>query len=336
MNQEVDKKIIFSVIMPTYNSWKTLQKSLDSIYNQAFDKNKYEILIVDGGSDDDTMEIAWKFSAKILHNPKKLPEYAKEIGIKNAKWEYIIFHDSDEVLQNPNSFLMKEKVVNSFKDFWAIVSSELKNPPQYSLFWDYTNYIWDPFTAFVYGWHAENNYERYNRYYEKIQETEDFVIYSVEENKIFPLIDGGGHAFKNGEYLSTISVSNISTFNINQTKKFWVIKNDIIFHYSSSSFFQIINKIKFRVINNVFADKHSGFSHRQDIIPIRYKLKKYLFLLYGISVIFPLLYWFYWSVKRRNLIFLFECIFAFYTVFCILFYMFLKILWITKNNIKYH
>ena len=52
--------MIISVVIPTYNSEKTLEKSLKSIREQSFNQEEIEILIIDGGSTDNTLEIAKK------------------------------------------------------------------------------------------------------------------------------------------------------------------------------------------------------------------------------------------------------------------------------------
>ena len=54
----MENRPLVSVIMPTYNSGKTVRMSLESIKNQNFDKNLVEILVVDGGSVDNTIDIA--------------------------------------------------------------------------------------------------------------------------------------------------------------------------------------------------------------------------------------------------------------------------------------
>ena len=64
------RKIIKSVIMPTYNSAQKIEESLQSIRNQNFDQDKVEILIVDGGSTDNTLDIAMMYNCKILNNER--------------------------------------------------------------------------------------------------------------------------------------------------------------------------------------------------------------------------------------------------------------------------
>ena len=69
----------FSMIMPTYNSELTIEMALKSIRMQDLPEEQIEILVIDGGSQDRTREIAAKYKANILDNNKKFPEYAKRI-----------------------------------------------------------------------------------------------------------------------------------------------------------------------------------------------------------------------------------------------------------------
>ena len=68
-------KIEISIIMPTFNAERTLEKSLTSIVNQTLPRECIEILVIDGGSTDQTVKIAERFGAKILKNEKRLPVY---------------------------------------------------------------------------------------------------------------------------------------------------------------------------------------------------------------------------------------------------------------------
>jgi len=86
---------LVSIIVPTYNAQKYLELCLDSIVKQNYQKDKMEILIIDGGSTDNTLAIAKKYNTNILYNPKRIAEYGKAIGIKASKGEYFILMDSD-------------------------------------------------------------------------------------------------------------------------------------------------------------------------------------------------------------------------------------------------
>lgn len=101
--QRIENVYSISIIMPTFNSEKTLEDSLKSIREQEFDQTQIEILLVDGGSTDRTAKIAQKYDAVMIHNARKLPEFAKQQGLLAAKGRYGIFIDSDESFINMNS-----------------------------------------------------------------------------------------------------------------------------------------------------------------------------------------------------------------------------------------
>ncbi len=77
-----------------------MEESLKSIRRQEIDQAQIEILLVDGGSTDKTAEIARKYHAEMIHNERKLPEFAKQQGLLAAKGTYGIFIDSDESFLN--------------------------------------------------------------------------------------------------------------------------------------------------------------------------------------------------------------------------------------------
>jgi len=64
------KNPLVSITIPTLDSEKTLKITLESIKNQTF--QDYEIIIVDSGSKDKTLEIAKQYTSKIYHDPRKL------------------------------------------------------------------------------------------------------------------------------------------------------------------------------------------------------------------------------------------------------------------------
>ena len=113
-------EFLISIIMPTYNSEKTIEKSLQSIRRQTIDQSQVEILILDGGSKDATLAIAAKYNANILKNERKLPEFAKQQGLMAAKGKYGIFIDSDESFANMES--LKRRIDFLHKHLLLMVS----------------------------------------------------------------------------------------------------------------------------------------------------------------------------------------------------------------------
>lgn len=89
-----------SIIIPTLNAAKLLALCLRSIQNQK--TNNYEIIIVDGGSTDNSLKIAKNYHCKIIKNPLKTAESGKAIGVKHSCGDLIALIDSDNILPDSN------------------------------------------------------------------------------------------------------------------------------------------------------------------------------------------------------------------------------------------
>jgi glycosyltransferase involved in cell wall biosynthesis len=87
-----------SVVMPTYNSLRTIEACLKSIREQDYDQSKIEILAADGGSSDGTIGILDEYGAKVINEQSGSPEKAKAIALKQAKNELVLFLASDNIL----------------------------------------------------------------------------------------------------------------------------------------------------------------------------------------------------------------------------------------------
>lgn len=92
-----------SFVIATRNSERTLELCLSSIKKQDY-PSKMEIVIADGGSKDNTLQIAKKFNAKIIDVPegKQSAEYNKGIAVNNAKNTMLAMIDHDNVLPHKN------------------------------------------------------------------------------------------------------------------------------------------------------------------------------------------------------------------------------------------
>ena len=87
-----------SIVIPTYNSARTLPACLESIREQDYPGDMLEIIIADAGSSDSTVEIARQFTDKIYPNPLKTGEAGKAVGVRHATGEIIALIDSDNIL----------------------------------------------------------------------------------------------------------------------------------------------------------------------------------------------------------------------------------------------
>jgi glycosyltransferase involved in cell wall biosynthesis/ubiquinone/menaquinone biosynthesis C-methylase UbiE len=102
-----DKPLV-SIVIPTYNSEKTLAECLESIKNQTYEC--IEVIIVDKFSKDKTVEIAKSYGVKVISAYANKPE-ARNIGILNSRGDYVLLLDSDMVLENK----LVEEAVDKFQ-----------------------------------------------------------------------------------------------------------------------------------------------------------------------------------------------------------------------------
>lgn len=86
-----------SVILPVFNSQKYIRKAVRSVLNQTF--TDFELIIVNDGSTDDTINILNSFSdsrIEIINQPNMGPGAARNNALEVAKGDYIMFLDSDD------------------------------------------------------------------------------------------------------------------------------------------------------------------------------------------------------------------------------------------------
>jgi len=96
---QVNDSIVVSVVVPLRNEEKHIKKCIESILSQDYPKDKLEVFLIDGASDDKTCQIIKSYTdkysyLKLMHNPNKTVPFAMNIGIKAALGKYIIRLDA--------------------------------------------------------------------------------------------------------------------------------------------------------------------------------------------------------------------------------------------------
>ena len=86
-----------SIIVPAYNEEERIDRCLKSISDLKYPKEKIEIIIVDDGSQDNTVDIACKYGVNILRQHHLGCAIARNRGVEHAKGEIIAFIDADDV-----------------------------------------------------------------------------------------------------------------------------------------------------------------------------------------------------------------------------------------------
>ncbi len=89
-----------SVIVPVYNASQYIGKTLDSIIAQDFDS--FEIIVIDDGSTDDSLEIinqcldGCEMPHKVIHQENAGVSVARNVGIEESRGDYLAFVDADD------------------------------------------------------------------------------------------------------------------------------------------------------------------------------------------------------------------------------------------------
>lgn len=87
---------LISIIIPVYNGEYYIQAALDSIFAQ--DYKNHEIIVVDDGSTDSTLDILQKYPGiRVLRQENMGPASARNLGISAAQGTMIAFLDSDDI-----------------------------------------------------------------------------------------------------------------------------------------------------------------------------------------------------------------------------------------------
>lgn len=104
--------VVISIIIPVYNGEGYLQKCIESIQKQTY--SDIEIILINDGSTDNSGRICDEFTGKdkrikVIHKKNEGVSIARNIGIQEAKGEYIGFVDCDDYLESA----MYEKLLKS-------------------------------------------------------------------------------------------------------------------------------------------------------------------------------------------------------------------------------
>jgi glycosyltransferase involved in cell wall biosynthesis len=89
---------MFSIIVPCFDAASTVRETLDSALAQAGDR---EVIAVDDGSRDDTLEVLRSYGAaiRVLTGPNRGVSAARNRGLEEAAGDWLVFLDADDVLE---------------------------------------------------------------------------------------------------------------------------------------------------------------------------------------------------------------------------------------------
>ncbi len=107
----VVEALLITVIMPVRNEAKHIERTLAQLVEQDYDRQRFEIIVVDGQSSDGTPERVAKFAeryknVRLYTNPRRLGSAARNIALRHARGDVVVIVDGHCELED-NRYLAK-------------------------------------------------------------------------------------------------------------------------------------------------------------------------------------------------------------------------------------
>lgn len=276
-------------VIPIFNSQALLKDCLESIREQNYPTSKIEVITPDGGSKDKSAKIAKSFGCRVIKNKKVLAEPGFMLGAEKAKGDLIVYMGADNRLSDKNWI---QNIVKPFEDHKIIGAYPWhRNNPRNTWLTKYFNTFTDPVNHFILGYSCNPLY--FHRNYRVMKKTDDYVVYAFQL-KNFPMIafDQGFTVRKSykrpaeTEYDDILPVLNL----IKQRKQLAFVPKSSNYHYTlEKGLLQYSKKMRWIIDNNIVPNPTFGLPTRMGYFNKKRKLRFYLWPIYAISIIGPVI-----------------------------------------------
>lgn len=281
--------VLVSFVLPTLNCASWFEGCIQSILKQDFDQDSVEIIMVDGGSTDGTLEVGRKYGLRLLHNEKVLCEPGVAYAVREARGKYCTIMGADNRLVEP--FWLRN-IIKPLEEDARIIASfpKLINHPSDTWLTRYVNTFTDPFNHFIYGY--ASNPTTFEKVYPILQEGVGYKIFKFDiKNHPILAFDQGFTLRRSYERPDSTEFCDILPV-IDMIERGWVFA----YVYSVSSYHhtlqgglkQFIRKQRW-AIDNGLADKPYGFVSRVKFLNLGRLVRSFFWPFYSVSFILPLI-----------------------------------------------
>ncbi len=289
-------------VVPTLNAEPLLPDCLKSIRAQDYPAESVEVLIVDGGSTDGTIDVAKKFGCRVVQNPKKLCGPGVAIGMDSASNGIQIFFAADNRLPSKDwlrsivkPFIEDRRIYATFGHFFV----ERRDPALNRYFSLVES---SPFHLFVCG--HESSKKLYEMSYDVIEEGNGYKILRMTSDK-FPILGLANGLALNAESLRSdregqklLSFINRSLDQdlddilpviqlIEHGYKLAYVPAAPVHHYHLATYRQFIEKYSWKIKNNLVGGK--AYTNARMFLSRRRQVREKLWFMYCTSFVWPLL-----------------------------------------------
>lgn len=114
-----------SVVIPTHNRYNYLEEAIKSVVAQETSFGT-EIVIVDDNSEEDISGLSTKYSCRYFRlNKSRGAQYARNLGVANARGRYIAFLDSDDIFMSSSKLQMQADILDGNHDTVIVFSDKV-------------------------------------------------------------------------------------------------------------------------------------------------------------------------------------------------------------------
>ena len=306
----------FSFFLPTHNEEPRIKRALETIDSQNYPKDKIEVLLVDGGSADKTIDIASKYSfVKVLENPRKLADFGAKIAVENANGDLFVIFAADNGLVSRDWLKTVNQILLSDRDlsvFWCkmIASSDDSNLNKY-----YELVQNDPLSFFV-----NNNLENYIKEAE-LKEFSSRSCYFFNVDPLKPLIWGANGLVYRTKLIKDIigregflGDNDVFQELIEEGKNKVVYSRDLsVYHHHVASIGQWISKWQRNYISHFL--NQSQTRNLGWVIDKSFKYKLIAWVVYSFIPLFSVVHSLWLALRDRNIYWLYHPIVSFAQAF---------------------
>lgn len=227
---------LFSIIIPIYNVEQYITKCFNNIYSQGIEDNRFEIIAVNDGTPDNSMKYIEEFQKKhdnivVINKKNGGVSSARNVGICNAKGEYIIFLDPDDYLADGALSIIEKDIVGYNADIFVLRSiKSVSNTEVYTWTGLFTDRHTDSGTEIYKKGYTRGSVcgcifnkdfiNKYNiRFYEKAKNCEDTIFFFLCQ------MHAGNVTFVNSEFYMVYERENSASRNISEEKLLLMFNN---------------------------------------------------------------------------------------------------------------